>query len=286
MQDEVTSSQPDNNGKGHIPAAWVRFIQQLQHKSEEEAPTSQNEKRANDDALVRHARNTAWATIIIAGASVLTFGAALLQYFVFSAQLGEMKSTGKQTDDLIASNNKTAAATLAAANAAVAANATTRAQINASLIIPDDPESKIRIGPDGTITVDLYVANIGQSWARDVYVNIDVTVRNGGRQIYHGPPAFGGEFDISPQTPWHHAIDDFSPKFPTSVINSGDELDVAVTIAVSYSNIFDERNSRIFQLHAWRGDINSVCCTLKELADSVELERHADLSRLPAIPAK
>jgi hypothetical protein len=201
------------------------------------------------------------------------------QLDAMQGQLSEMRKAYAPLKD-------SADAAKTAANAALAANATTRSQINASLIIPDEPDSTIRIGPDGSIAIDLYVANIGQSWARDVYLNVEVTVRNGGKPIYRGPPAFGGEFDVSPQTPWHHTIADFKPKFPVTIVNSGDELDVAVTIAMSYSNIFDERIHRIFQLQASRGDMDGRCCTPKELENSVELQRYPDLSRLPAIPTK
>jgi hypothetical protein len=114
-----------------------------------------------------------------------------------------------------------------------------------------------------------------------------VAVTNGkGQQIFRVPPPFGGEFDVSPQTPWHHSISDFTPKFPISAVKDGDQLSVTVTIAISYTNIFNERTSRSFQLQAAKGEINSMCCTLKELGGSMELQRRPDLTRIPAIPAK
>jgi hypothetical protein len=102
MQHHDGPSQPDNGRKGYITAACVRFIQKLQHKSEQ-TPANQNEKSSTDQALVRHARNTAWATIVIAGASILTFGAALLQYFVFSDQLRVMKQADETTREAFTS---------------------------------------------------------------------------------------------------------------------------------------------------------------------------------------
>jgi methyl-accepting chemotaxis protein len=79
-------------------------------------------------------------------------------------QLREMQSTGKQTDELIKATKQSADAARDAANAATRANATTRAQIDSHLVIPDQPQSTIRIEPDGTIALDLYVANLSQTW--------------------------------------------------------------------------------------------------------------------------
>jgi hypothetical protein len=125
------------------------------------------------------------------------------------------------------------------ASAALMANATTRAQINGTLIIPDEPDSKIQIGQNGAISLDLNLAVIGQSWAREVYVNIGVSIQNGPRLVYNGPSAFTAGFDVSPTNPWHHTIDDFLPVM-VGQIKSSDVLDVETIIAVSYLNIFDE----------------------------------------------
>jgi hypothetical protein len=229
---------------------------------------------------------TALSTVAIA---VLTYFVAVYangQLGIFRSQLEEMRSTGKQTDDLIAVTKQSADAAKLAANAALTANATTRAQINASLIIQDAPtEPKIKIAPDGTITIDMYIVDIGQSWARDVYVNIGVTIRDGPKIVYAGPPIFAGESDIGPQTPSHLVLDDFE-KFRVGEVNDTVMLSMTVRIAMAYTNIFDERIFRNVNLIAARGDINAPCCTLKEFQESVGLGRNADFSRIPSIPPK
>jgi hypothetical protein len=174
----------------------------------------------------------------------------------------------------------------AAANAASTANTTTRTQINASLIVPDEPESTIRIAQNGAISVDLYFANIGQTWARDVYANIEVIIKNGQRRIYFAPAVWFGAFDISHTAPWHHTITDFQPLF-TGQIKNDDLLTIEITIGISYSDIFDEKTSRYFRVRGWGdGDVNSRCCTLKEFQDGLGFQRQAEMSSVPPIPPK
>jgi hypothetical protein len=244
-------------------------------------------ERQKENPQDRAARKTAAATVWIAVFTFVTIGVGVSQFVIFWKQLSEMQSTGKQTDDLIRATKESADAAKNAAKAASDQNAITRAQIKASLNIPDEPNSTIRIGPDGTIAVDLYIFNTGQSWARDIYFTVAVIVRNGRGQIYGGgSPAYGAEFDVSPQSPWHHTVDFFDIKFPVSAVNNSDELDVSVRVAMDYTDLFDERVHRLFQLKAQRGDDKIKCCTIKELETPVELQRNLDPSRIPPIPAK
>ena len=63
-----------------------------------------------------------------------------------------------------------AEAAKAAANAALAANATTRAQINASLIIPYEPDTKIKVGADGVFLSNLISKMLGRHW-REMFMS-------------------------------------------------------------------------------------------------------------------
>lgn len=77
----------------------VAAIGEPQSKHDNDPPED-DRQAANDAALVRHASRTASATIVIAVASLLTFGAAILQYLVFNAQLGEMRGGAADTHAL------------------------------------------------------------------------------------------------------------------------------------------------------------------------------------------
>ena len=134
-------------------------------------------------------------------------------------------------------------------------------------MIPYQPDTKIQISPDGSISVDLYLENVGQTLARDIYVNIGVTASLSQKQIYSGPSAFVGDFHINAQKTWHFVSDDFVVKFPISG-SSSNILDVEAIIAISYSNIFDEKITLIFRLKAQKGVFGTQCCAIKDLRDS------------------
>jgi hypothetical protein len=229
---------------------------------------------------------TSLSTVAIA---VLTYFVAVYangQLGVFRSQLDEMRSTGKQTDALIAVTKQSADAAKLAATAALESNAAVRAQLKGYIIIPDEPDSKIRVGENGAVSVDLYLINTGQSWARDIYANIEIIIKNGQRRIYFAPPVWFGGFDISQNTPWHHTITDFQPLI-TGQIKNDDLLTIEITIGISYSDVFDEKTSRYFRLKGWgEGDVNSRCCTLKEFEGGLGFQRQAEMSRLPPIPPK
>jgi hypothetical protein len=103
--DDQDGTQRSNNRRGHIPAACVRFIEKLQG----------NAKQPNPDAnkYDSNARGIYRATWVIAAAGILTFGAALIQAYIFSDQLRAMRSTdgathiaaeaAKQSADAVAS---------------------------------------------------------------------------------------------------------------------------------------------------------------------------------------
>jgi hypothetical protein len=80
-------------------------------------------------------------------------------------------------EEQIAIARLTAEAAKAAADEAIIANATSRAQIQANIAIPVDPKSKIKISKDRKITVSLNLVNNGGSVARSIEIQVEVIVR-------------------------------------------------------------------------------------------------------------
>jgi len=103
--------------------------------------------------LVLDANRTTIATIVISIAAVLSFGASLLQYFVLTGQLREMRAASAQTDKMVA-----------------AASAQERAWVgpyNAKLESPRPPA----LDKDWTITIDYQ--NTGREPARKFTALLD-----------------------------------------------------------------------------------------------------------------
>ncbi len=87
MQDQNESDQQSAKKRGYIPARCVSFIQKLY---------AQNDKSTSDNNKTNsHDTGIFVATVFIALAAVLSFGAALIQAWIFNGQLGEMKTASE-----------------------------------------------------------------------------------------------------------------------------------------------------------------------------------------------
>lgn len=90
----------------------------------------QESERPYDRQLAQDADWTAIATVVIAIASLLSFGAAILQAWVFEGQLAEMRASSVQTDKLVtATANQADAAEIAAETARLSLIAASRAWV-------------------------------------------------------------------------------------------------------------------------------------------------------------
>jgi len=102
MEHEETPDEAPRGRRGHIPALCVSFIQKLQRATEKQ-PAKQNNKDAQNGALVGHTRSLQHATWVIAGVGILSFVAALLQWCA-------LRSTDTATRDLATAALKQATA--------------------------------------------------------------------------------------------------------------------------------------------------------------------------------
>lgn len=267
MHDQNENEQTTNNRRGYIPARCVSFIEKLQRQTNNQSGAKQGDQTANDRLITITGRlvNATW---VIAVVGAFSFGASLLQWCA-------MRSTDEAT-------HIAATAAQNSATAAVAANETTRALIGAALIIPDEPSSKVRIGLDGTVALDLYITDLGQSWARDVYINARIIIPSvrttHGQSPAYDQTVFAGGFDVSPQIPWHYVLDDFA-KYPFAA-DAVDNLTVSVKIEISFFNIFKEPGSQSTALIAATGAANTPCCTIGKLDKFIALQRPMDSSRV------
>jgi hypothetical protein len=246
MSHQDSSEQGKERRRGYIPAQCVRFIQNLQRRYDQGRPATNNENTYNKGIFI--------ATCVIGLAGILGFLAALIQAFIFNKQLAAMKST----DEAL---HIAAIAAKDSASAAIAANETTRAQLSARLIIPDMPQSTIKVSRDGTVLVDLYIANTGQTWARDVSADVTLTIKG-------YPITVRGDLaDVSWQQPSHVSITTF-PKFPVSLDGN---IPIAVTIKLAFTTIFKEPSLQSVNLVAGFQNADTPCCTIDQLEQSVRL---------------
>jgi hypothetical protein len=86
--DNESGPQQGNTRRGYIPAACVRYIEKIQGKTNK----TDSDKNKNDP----YARGIYRATWVIAGAGVLTFGAAVIQAVIFNGQLSAMRSSDEK----------------------------------------------------------------------------------------------------------------------------------------------------------------------------------------------
>jgi hypothetical protein len=104
------------------------------------------------------------------GAIIATAALTFLTLIVFKRQLGEMEKAYEPI-------RQSAAAAKTSADAAVAANITTRAQIRAFIAVPQKPGSQIKFSADGSITIKINFKNTGESIARSINIVVDVIMR-------------------------------------------------------------------------------------------------------------
>jgi hypothetical protein len=116
MDQEVRPNQ-SHPRRYYVPHSFISFVEERKRKGDDGA-SNRNNTQSYEKKLVTDADRTAWATIVIAIAALLSFGAAILQYAVLSGQLREMKSAAAQTDKLVAAAADQASAAKIAAETA------------------------------------------------------------------------------------------------------------------------------------------------------------------------
>jgi hypothetical protein len=156
------------------------------------------------------------------------------------------------------------------AKAAISANNTTRSQISAYLIVPEAPQSKIKIDTD--FTIDFYIANSGQTAARDVNIELITTIRLPRSPITPSLTIKGGPLEITPQSPWHRILS--YPNFiGQSLLGIQGIISVSTNAKFTYINL-NEPVSKSIDLVADTGDLlNRDCCTADQLKQFVPLVR-------------
>lgn len=190
-----------------------------------------------------------------------------------------------QLDATIAANTDMHTAATAAqesADAAVAANNTTREQLSPYLIVDTTGKSRITLSEDGSIKVNLIFHNTGQSWARNGYIDIALAIKpipnlipTGGYQTT--VRATGVE--ISQTEPYPLATP--FPKY-RDALNASIIYAVTAKLTMDYFTTFGERKTQKAELVANMQDLNiAMCCTLIQLKDSVALVYPIDYSRTP-----
>ncbi len=109
MRQYNTPNHNMTDDRGYRPQRFISFINRIQRPAEQPYPKEHHEN-SYDGALAGYTKQLAIATWVIAAAGILTFGAGVLTWLAIRGQLQEMQSTGRQTDELIASATKQAEA--------------------------------------------------------------------------------------------------------------------------------------------------------------------------------
>lgn len=132
MNSEAGSDAADQKSERKKPSRLVRFVATITEKLREYC--AKKKKETPQDKFSRRLAN---ATVVIAvftlvsvGVGALTYTAIKGQLDVMQGQLNEMKSTGRQTDALIAANQKLADAAVKQAQAAAASASAIQGQLD------------------------------------------------------------------------------------------------------------------------------------------------------------
>jgi hypothetical protein len=154
------------------------------------------------------------------------------------------------------------------AKAALVANETTRAQIGAYLTV-GGPESSIRIGEDGIITIDLDITNIGGTAARDAYFELALLVHSS-QPIDFRATIKGVGLDISPTKPFRHT---FRVPSGNDFATARGHIDVSVRGTLTFTTVFDETKTQRVDLVAGPEDSLPDCCNIDQFRQPILLLR-------------
>jgi len=173
----------------------------------------------------------------------------------------------------------------------------TRAQISAFLTIPESPETTIKLGDDWHMILDFYLANVGQSAARDVYLDTAFILTSGANDSF--PVTFkigGGPILIPTTAPWHHIFD---LGLPTNVTmynglpkpgqppNTSQLIMMPVRFTAdlkgdaTFTTVFGKTLKQPISLAAGFTDSRILCCDLLQLQKGIPMIYPADVNRLP-----
>jgi hypothetical protein len=172
-----------------------------------------------------------------------------------------------------------------------------RAQISGFLTIPETPETVVKLGNNWHFILDFYLANVGQTSARETYVSMILTMEGGvGPENFYTVSISGGPMLISTQTPWHHVFD-FGLPWNTTIYEGVPKpgevpktskmmmfpmrnIRISLKGKTSFTSVFGKIITQPIDLVAGFTD-EHPCCDFQQLLSGVPMIYPSDLTRIP-----
>jgi hypothetical protein len=173
-----------------------------------------------------------------------------------------------------------------------------RAQQSAFLAFPDDPPTIVKMDNGWHFILDFYIANVGQTAARETYINATLTMKGNGDAIpaYTGSIA-GGPILITPQKPYHYVFDlglplnttvyngipkpGEAPRTSTMILLPVQNLIISLKGQMAFTTVFNKTISSTIDLIAGFTDERIKCCDFLQLQTGVPMTSRDDLTRIP-----
>jgi hypothetical protein len=170
----------------------------------------------------------------------------------------------------------------------------TRNQISAFIAVPEMPATIVKMGTDWHFILDFHLANVGESTAREVYLDATLTMRGIDRtEDDYRAVIKGGPILISKSQPWSHVFDMGIP-FNTSnyefkggkPVETGRmaimpmRFDLKLRGLITYITVFREKISQDLDMVGGFTDARIACCNFLQLQNGVPMIYPADLTRI------
>jgi hypothetical protein len=174
--------------------------------------------------------------------------------------------------------------------------ADSHAQISAFLAIPETPETIIKLDNDWHMILDFYLANVGESAARETYLSTVLTLSRGANDF--APIIFkiaGGPMLITTKEPWHHVFDlglplnmtmynglpkPGEPPNVTQMILMPTRFGATLKGDATFTTVFGKVLNQPINLVAGFADSRIACCNFLQLQKGIPMIYVADLSRI------